>query len=61
MQADGLTLPGELVLTSQKRTYNDIRGAVKKGIKRLDRRAFDFARPYFQDYELEEYLKLVSD
>ena len=30
-------------------------------LKRLDRRPFDFARPFFQDYELEEYLKLVSD
>ena len=61
MQAEGLTLPDELVLASQKRIYNDIRGAVKNRIKRLDRRAFEFARPYFQDYELEEYLKLVSD
>jgi hypothetical protein len=61
MQAEGLTLPEELVLASRKRTNYDIRGAVKNKIKRLDRRAFEFARPYFQDYELEEYLKLVSD
>jgi hypothetical protein len=61
MRAEGLTLPDGLVLASQKQTCNDIRGAVYKGIKRLDRRAFDFARAYFQDYELEDYLKLVSD
>lgn len=61
MKAEGLTLPHELVLASKKRIYNNIRGAVKNGIPRLDRHAFEFARPFFEDYELEEYLKLVSD
>jgi hypothetical protein len=61
MQAEGLTLPDELVLASHKRIYNNIRGAAKNGIKRLDRHAFEFARPFFQDYELEDYLRLVSD
>jgi hypothetical protein len=61
MRAEGLTLPDEVVLASRKRIYNDIRGAVKNGTKRLNRQAFEFARPYFQDYELEDYLKLVSD
>jgi hypothetical protein len=60
MRAAGITVPDELVLDSKKRLANDIRGAVRNRVECLDRRAFEFARPYFQDFELEELSGLVS-
>jgi hypothetical protein len=60
MLAAGITVPEELVFDSKRRIANDIRGAVRKKVQRLDRSAFEFARPYFQDFELEEFSVLVS-
>jgi hypothetical protein len=60
MQAARITVPEELVFDSKRRIANDIRGAVRRKVQRLDRSAFEFARPYLQDFELEEFSGLVS-
>jgi hypothetical protein len=51
IQAEDLILSDELLLMSRKRIANDIRGALKNGIQRLDKRAVEFARPCFEAFE----------
>ena len=60
MQAARITVPEELAFDSKRRIANDIRGAVRRKVQRLDRSAFEFARPYLQDFELKEFSGLVS-
>ena len=51
IQMGGLSLPDELLLRSRRRTANEIRGALRNRIRRLDKRAVEFAWPCFDVFE----------
>jgi hypothetical protein len=60
MQAAGLTLSEEFILESRSKIAYSIRCAVKNKIGRLDRQAFEFASPCFDDSEKSEFGALTQ-